>query len=88
MNLQEFKIVGHSLGIKNPTRCTSIPTTFFREYFCVGREEDNFVSENHHICKRLTEKGLMSRSTQMGNIYFFVTKEGKERFIELFGEIE
>lgn len=89
MNKEQFKIVGHTIGINtyhaelsSRKKDKYLPDEFYRNYFCAGNEK-------HHdfkILEELEQLGIMQRWEQMNNIYFCVTDLGIVAFRNQFTE--
>jgi len=79
---EQFKVVGHSLGINTyhaklseRKKDKKLPEEFYRNYYCAGEPHGNYP-----ILESLVEKGYMEKWVRLGNQYYSVTEEGVSEF--------
>lgn len=77
MTEKEFRIIGHSLGVKidKYNGDKKLPKEYYRNYYQAGEGHDNWGDLQH-----LVKSGLMTQRKQFEMPVFHVTDEGKERF--------
>jgi len=87
MNKEQFKIVGHSLGINTYHAEHSeiekdkyLPEEFYRNYYCWGNVESTPSAE----WEELVRNELAVSDVQREQIYYFVTDKGIQKFRDLF----
>ena len=86
MTDKEFRIIGHSLGVKidKYTGDKNLPKEYYRNYYQAGKDSDNWSD-----LLKLVKTRLMSQREQFDMPVFHVTDEGKERFrLKFVSEIE
>jgi len=83
MDKEQFKIIGHSLGINTYHAKHSeiekdkyLPGEFYRNYFCAGTKG----GDEYSILEQLEKDELMISQERHGDMYFFVTDKGIQKF--------
>ncbi len=83
MNIQEYQIIAHSLGVKvdKHNYDKTLPKEYYRNQFQVG------CGENFEICEKLTKEGIMTKRKVFNQSVFHVTEKGIELFNKMFNEL-